>query len=844
MEGSGRPDFEESIRNGVVPTLAIFTLYFIFDKFMPRWAKLGITMLPVVLQNIMRWRRKHILWQLRLGMFITDFMWAATLIIAVPLRYHLVIHFASWNHLLPCLAETICYWRRDSPAAQANKEWIRRRNCILVLVCWSTIITHVTWCVAAIKWVVVWINMPLICLGAVLWTLETWQRGSTPLLRAICVKLINAIIQTVDTYQIVQAGLLEGYPKALQAKQCRREQEQESRHTLPTYKYTPLEKDETRLLVLKRATWIWPSAIKASLIHMPANSTLEYEAVSYCWGSRERPDEIVIDGARFNVTRSALELLLARRSIWEDRVIWIDAICINQDDEREKTAQVQRMRDVYQLASRVLAFPCSDFRMRLIEPLLTELSTGTVKNPGRSGFRIFCSGSSTMSLQWRILARLLSSAYFRRAWVFQEIAVGGRVDIYLGGQYVSWMTLANAIANVSLDGIEALHTTVARAARSQGTDDLFLTDSQSIGNIYMLADFRTQAMHLLSDGTLDDKGIFSTMHTASGWYYGSVPADDLAIGLFYTNEFDASDARDKLFAILGITNHYPDNKCLQPDYTKSKEKVFEDVTRYLLFDCQHPSIDILSLAGNGEHESRGPLPSWVPHLGEERSSFRFTNAIHYGYRFLACGNREALVAEGNLPGSILVSGSVADRIAYLSNVGPLKIAKQYSLENLSQQVDVGHRVVDFTRGAKSLIDQHHHHWPDLQGQLWRCLIAGGSKDTKPFESQLPGVIPYFMIFVEAEQAAAEKGASIEEYVKVLARYDTSTDMKTMEDWIKGGMSAYISSMAHVCMGRCFGITLSGRLCLVPPLTKVGDIAFVASGAQVPLVLRQKNDFKN
>jgi hypothetical protein len=640
------------------------------------------------------------------------------------------------------------------------------------------------------------------------------------------------------------AGLFEGFPKALQAKQCRRKQKQKSRSLLPTYKYIPLKSDEIRLLVLKRATWIWPSAIKASIIHIPLDSTLEYEAVSYCWGSRERPDEIIVDGARFNVTRSALELLLARRSIWKDRVVWIDAICINQEDESEKTAQVRRMRDVYQLASRVLAFPSSDFRMRLIEPLLIELAAGTVKKRGRSGFRVFCQGSSAMPLQWRVLARLLSSAYFRRAWVFQEIAVGARVDVYLGGQYVSWMTLANAIANVSLDGIEELHTTVARAARSKGADDLFLTDSRSIGNIYMLADFRTQAMQLLCPETSNDKGIFSTMHASSGWYVGSVPAEDLAIGLFYTNEFDASDPRDKLFAVLGIIQHDSDNKHLQPDYTKSKESVFEDVARYLLLDCQHPSIDILSLAGNGEHESRGSLPSWVPHLGEERSSFRFTNAIHYGYIFHASGNSEAFVAEGDLPGSILVSGLVANSIAYLSDVGPLEIAKQYNLRNLSQQIIVAGQVLAFTRGAMSLIDWHYRRWPDLQDQLWRCLIAGGSKDTRAFESQLPSIIPYFLIFVEAEHAAAEKGASIEEYFKVLKRYDTSGDMQAMQDWIKGGMRAYISSMGHVCMGRCFGITLSGRTCLVPPLSKVGDIVFIPKGAQVPLIARRKPQFKN
>jgi hypothetical protein len=81
-------------------------------------------------------------------------------------------------------------------------------------------------------------------------------------------------------------------------------------------------------------------------------------------------------------------------------------------------------------------------------------------------------------------------------------------------------------------------------------------------------------------------------------------------------------------------------------------------------------------------------------------------------------------------------------------------------------------------------------------------------------------------------------------MQVLARYDTSVDIQTLEDFLKGGMKAYISSVGHVSPGRWFAITLRGRTCLLPPLANVGDMVFIPRGAQVPLTVRKKPHFKN
>jgi hypothetical protein len=96
-----------------------------------------------------------------------------------------------------------------------------------------------------------------------------------------------------------------------------------------------------------------------------------YEALSYCWGKNQKKKRILLNGEQFEITAdlyNALEHLCLEH---ESRQLWvgflygwangsltlssqIDAICINQTDTDEKSLQVQRMRDIYQNAERVL----------------------------------------------------------------------------------------------------------------------------------------------------------------------------------------------------------------------------------------------------------------------------------------------------------------------------------------------------------------------------------------------------------------------------------------------------------------------------------------------------------
>lgn len=121
--------------------------------------------------------------------------------------------------------------------------------------------------------------------------------------------------------------------------------------------------------------------------------------MSYRWGSSELTEEILVNGCCFPVTKAALDLLLARRSVWRKRTLWIDALCINQKDLQEKSEQVQQMRDIYHRASRVIAYPGGDWRYRLVGSFIVQLVSGY--------------SQAFPALRARILFRTISASHSR-----------------------------------------------------------------------------------------------------------------------------------------------------------------------------------------------------------------------------------------------------------------------------------------------------------------------------------------------------------------------------------------------------------------------------------------------
>lgn len=123
------------------------------------------------------------------------------------------------------------------------------------------------------------------------------------------------------------------------------------------YQYNSLRlASEIRLLELKPGSGLVPIAV--SLAAIVLDSLPSFEAISYCWGSNDRNCDVEVHDAGIarplSITTSLFTALKRFRQPDQPRLVWADAICINQEGNQEKRIQVTLMPKIYSQARRVL----------------------------------------------------------------------------------------------------------------------------------------------------------------------------------------------------------------------------------------------------------------------------------------------------------------------------------------------------------------------------------------------------------------------------------------------------------------------------------------------------------
>ena len=137
----------------------------------------------------------------------------------------------------------------------------------------------------------------------------------------------------------------------------------------------------------------------------PGEGTHLYEALSYVWGNPDKTLPIFIGDHCVKITKNLHAALLRLRNHSIERIVWVDAICINQADDREKGHQVQYMAKIYGQASRVIIW----------------LGEGT--DDSDQAFEDICNAAEdegTNSLKetnQKAILKLLERSWFRRIWV-------------------------------------------------------------------------------------------------------------------------------------------------------------------------------------------------------------------------------------------------------------------------------------------------------------------------------------------------------------------------------------------------------------------------------------------
>ena len=343
-----------------------------------------------------------------------------------------------------------------------------------------------------------------------------------------------------------------------------------------------------------------------------------YEALSYTWGDSKKEHSISCGSESIAITANLATALVQIRSPDQPRILWIDQICINQDDVDERNKQVALMRRIYSQAKNVVIWlgeeePDDEMAFGFVPVLLSYLP------PLSAGYGVTRQGLVARqaipiigSPAWIALSSIFRRPYFRRSWIIQEVALAPHAVVHCGPHMMDWDLLAAA-------------------------------SSYQMGQLASDAENAHDAVAAIMEFNRNDHG----------------RGNNLVDALFMSYRFNCTDPRDKVFAMLGLAQEM----VLQPDYFSSVEAVYLQTTRVLILALGH--LDILCCVS---HPKRiATLPSWVPDWQAQvavkrklgKSRVRETDAPHYQVR--CSDNDRTLTVDGWCVGSIATVADVFTR---------------------------------------------------------------------------------------------------------------------------------------------------------------------------------------
>jgi hypothetical protein len=156
-----------------------------------------------------------------------------------------------------------------------------------------------------------------------------------------------------------------------------------------------------------------------------------YEALSYCWdkpvGGKPVPLVcILVNNKYFEVSAGLHVALTHLRDPTTKRIVWIDALCIDQDNTQEKSEQVQLMRLIYGSASRVVIWlgegdAGTDQAMQFIRAD-TETGQWRVGDPIPESMRQLARTFAARGAIYH-LRKVFDRPWWNRIWIVQELAM-------------------------------------------------------------------------------------------------------------------------------------------------------------------------------------------------------------------------------------------------------------------------------------------------------------------------------------------------------------------------------------------------------------------------------------
>jgi hypothetical protein len=193
----------------------------------------------------------------------------------------------------------------------------------------------------------------------------------------------------------------------------------------PPFEYEPLDTsiDCVRLLTLDAfEEGLEVGIVRCSLTQLKFSEKPRYEALSYTWGAPSPTRRIWVNGKPVDIRKKLYDALLCLQRSCEPRLLWADAICIDQNNAQEREHQVGFMDFIYTRAAKVLIW------LGRADSMIEKTFAGMSEN----------ANDVTDDQKGECLDWACNQSYWTRLWVIQELALSRDLRVYVGAQSQTW----------------------------------------------------------------------------------------------------------------------------------------------------------------------------------------------------------------------------------------------------------------------------------------------------------------------------------------------------------------------------------------------------------------------
>ncbi|KAI9774468.1 MAG: hypothetical protein M1839_001701 [Geoglossum umbratile] len=545
--------------------------------------------------------------------------------------------------------------------------------------------------------------------------------------------------------------------------------------------YLPLlEGQAIRLVELAPGTPSDPVAIRLFIFELGHHP--QYEALSYVWGSPENTVTILCNGRNMDVTVNLNAAFVRVRYPDRPRMLWADAVCINQRHLKERSHHVSFMGNIYKHAWRVLLCFGKDLDGGAgeVAALVQENADLVSKYDSILDMPILPPDDPLFDdPRWKNMATFIKCPWFTRAWVLQEVGLADDPRVLYGDVEFSYRDLMR------------LAIWVTRCAPN-------LEPRASVS--------------------------FFSIHTdwldwSPDWRKTSTyPNETFLVLLNHARWLACREWRDHIYAFLGHPLAQLDGgprTVVIPDYSKPVLDVYLELAIQLL---QSNGVRVLCPVEHTEQTLAEDFPSWVPFCRDvELTSCTF--GIHSSFYYDASSGAQwspPTVVETNC---LEVRGTVVDVVTKTYQFSALDLEDPDTTK--SDQPETSQK------GTLS------HIWADTQDNQSTCAYSEEERLSAFSLTLCAGLSTY----KSAEDNLEQHNNDFAAYWNL--QHSLTPDQALLQARAtQGDPEKFLLDMKLVCEGRSFLCTEKGYYGLGPCIARPGDLCCVLFGANVPFLLRR------